>query len=702
SYKFSSLDVVPCIASFSFDIFLFELFSPLLVGGTSMLLTKRHVLDLPTFAKLMEQITFIHNPPSLMLQIVDYVKEKNLQDKYQHIRGAFVGGDLVPLDLPQKMQLAFPSAQIWIGYGPTEASIMCANTLAPTDRPLEHPLVGRPLRNVQIRLYDKNRQLVPIGVTGELYIGGAGVTRGYLRREALTKEKYVVIEGERFYRTGDLGRWNGAGQIEFLGRTDEQVKVRGYRIEPGEVEAVLRQHPEVRETVVVAHADGTGEKQLVAYVVGHQNKQPSVDDLRQFLQKQLPDYMVPAAFVAMEELPLTTTGKVDRRALATPEEARAGIKSNFVAPRDSVELQLAQIWEEVLGISPVGVTNNFFDLGGHSLLAVRLMWMIEDRWGQKLDLSVLFQGSTIEQLAKLLSGVNAVQPSSILVTLQAQGTKRPFFCVHPGGGEVMCYHGLAQLLGEERPFYGLQAPSLIQVAEKEDNFASIEARAAVYIQALRSAQPEGPYFLGGWSFGGVVAFEMAQQLHRAGQKVALLAMLDTVAPVVSSVFDDGDDAVLLAALAREHASQLGKSLELSSEELTGLKPEEQLTFVLERVKSANILPADIREDIALPWMRGLLKGYRMRSRAYQTYIPQVYPGQITLFKANINPGHLQDEGMKEITRLFLDPTYCWSGLSTEPIKIEKISGYHEVLLSEPNVQVLAGRLQACFYDAEGA
>ena len=694
TYQFSSDDVLPCIASFSFDIALFELFSPLLVGGTSILLTKAHVLDLPVFARTLEQATFLHTLPSLMSQLVGYVGEKNLHERYQRMRGVFVGGDLIPRELPQKIQAAFPNAQVWIGYGPTETAMICANMKVSTEQPLEHYLIGRPLKNVQIRIYDNARQLVPVGIAGELYVGGAGVSRGYLRREALTREKFVEIEGKRFYRTGDVGRWNAGGYLEFLGRTDEQVKVRGYRIELGEVETVLRQHPAVREAAVIAVADERGEKRLAAYVVPEQETL-AVTELRQFLQQQLPEYMMPSTFVTLAELPLSTTRKVNRRALPKPEAIEKG-SGEFVAPRDSLELQLAQIWEDLLGRSPIGIRNSFFDVGGHSLLAVRLMWMIEDRFGQKLELSVLFQGPTIEQLAKQLSGEQTAPSSSILVSLQPEGTKAPLFCVHPGGGEVMCYYRLAQQLGRERPFYGLQAPSLSEIGEGEDNYTTIEARAAAYIEALRAVQPAGPYFLAGWSFGGVVAFEMAQQLQRAGEKVGLLALLDTVAPVLATDLDEAESGKILAALAREHASKTGRPFALSSAELLELEPEEQLRYVLEKMKAAEVVAADIREEIALPWMSRMLKGYRSRGRAYQAYTPEVYAGEITLFKANINPGHLKDTGMKEITALFLDPTYCWADLSTEPIKIEKVSGYHEILLSEPHVQILAERLQASF------
>jgi thioesterase domain-containing protein len=264
----------------------------------------------------------------------------------------------------------------------------------------------------------------------------------------------------------------------------------------------------------------------------------------------------------------------------------------------------------------------------------------------------------------------------------------------------MCYYRLAQQLGRERPFYGLQAPSLSEVGEGEDNYTTIEGRAAAYLEALRAVQAAGPYFLAGWSFGGVVAFEMAQQLQRAGEKVALLALLDTVAPVLTMDLDEAESGKILAALAREHASRTGRPFALSTAELLELEPEEQLRYVLEKMKAAEVVAADIREEIALPWMSRMLKGYRSRGRAYQAYTPQVYEGEITLFKANINPGHLQDQAMKEITELFQHPTYCWGELSTRPVRIEPVSGYHEILLAEPHVQTLAARLQLCLDQAE--
>ncbi|HWS55173.1 MAG TPA: amino acid adenylation domain-containing protein, partial [Pyrinomonadaceae bacterium] len=700
-FKLGPGAVMPFMASFSFDIALFELFAPLLVGGSSLILTKQRVLDIPGLVKLFRRVTFVHAVPSLMRQVTDYIIEKNLRDDYLHVRDAFVGGDLVPLDLAGRMKEAFPEAEIWICYGPTEATILSTSYRVRPGEPTRRHVIGRPLANVEARVCDERGRTVPVGVPGELCVGGAGVARGYLRRDSLTAERFVTLDGERFYRTGDLARWTPDGQLEFLGRADDQVKVRGYRIELGEIESALKQHPAVREAAAAAVSEGAegGDRRLVAYVVP-QGASATPDELREFLQRRLPEYMLPSAYVMLERLPLTAQGKVDRRELPSPAAAGADGGGEFAPPRDEVELRLAQIWEEVLGVTRLGIRDNFFELGGHSLLAVRLMWMIQERFGRELELAALFQHPTVEHLAQLLRDEEGPRPSSIVVPLSEGGTRRPFFCVHPGGGEVLCYHHLARRLGADRPFYGLQAPSLVEVAEGADNFGRIEDRAAAYVQAVRAAQPEGPYLLGGWSFGGVVAFEMARQLREAGEEVGTLALFDTVAPIVPYITDETEDAAMLAALTRERASQLGVALDFSSDEVKGLGPDAQLRYALGKVRSAGMLPEDVRDEIALEWMRRQLKGYRVRSRAYQLYEPRVYPGRVTLFKGDINPGHLKDEGMREVVELFRDPTYRWAELSAQPVRVVKVAGYHEVLLREPHVRELAEKLGACLDETE--
>jgi len=417
-YGFTARDVVPAIASFAFDIAAFELLSALLVGGTTLVLPRGRVLDLPALAAALERATFIHMLPSLMLHFVEYVKERGLQASYAGVRAVFVGGDLVPLDLPLRIKEAFTEAQVWIGYGPTEATIICTNFVAPSDAPMRRHLIGRPLANTTVRIYDRHGQLAPVGLPGEIYLGGAGVARGYLRRDSLTAERFVTLDGERFYRTGDLARWTPDGQLEFLGRADDQVKVRGYRIQLSEVESALKQHPAVREAVAMVREDRPGDSRLVAYVLPASGERAPAAELRRFLQGKLPEYMLPSFFVTLERLPMTAHDKLDRGALPPPEYDRPELSSEFVAPRDEVEEGLAGIWAEVLGLERVGVHDSFFDLGGHSLHATQIMLRVRDAFRVEVELRRLFEAPTVAELAAEVArrrgeGGPAAAPSGI-------------------------------------------------------------------------------------------------------------------------------------------------------------------------------------------------------------------------------------------------------------------------------------------------
>ena len=474
------------------------------------------------------------------------------------------------------------------------------------------------------------------------------------------------------YKTGDLARYRPDGNIEFLGRADHQVKIRGFRIEPGEIEAVLGQHPAVREAVVLAREDAPGEKRLVAYLVAD----CTADELRRFLKDKLPEYMVPAAVVLLKALPVAPNGKVDRRALPAPDRSRSELEKGFVAPRDGLELQLAHIWEEVLGVQPVGVRDNFFELGGHSLLAVRLFALIEKRLGKKLPLTAVFQGATVEDLAGALRQQAVPGPQSSLVAIQPGGSKRPFFLVHPAGGHVFPYVHLAQFLGPDQPCYGLQAKGL---EDGQDPHTRIEDMAAWYIQNLHTVQPTGPYLLGGWSMGGVVAFEMAQQLHAQGQRVALLALLDGRIPTPDETFPE-EDAEAILLVERYFGISFGPM-----ESLAGLPKDEQLAFVLEQAMSAGLVPAELDVSQA----RSFVEHLRSDLRATQNYGLHLYPGRVTLFKAS-----------DTLAGTSPDPTLGWSEWASGGVEVHVVPGNHANLIYEPHVEVLAQKLTACLNQAQ--
>jgi amino acid adenylation domain-containing protein len=387
-------DVMPALASYAFDIWLFEALLPLTSGATVRLVERERVLDVPALVEEIADATLVHAVPALMRQLVQAERET---PRLARLRRAFVGGDRVPADLLAEMRQALPGAETHVLYGPTEGTILASTHPVPEDGIVEGHPIGRPLGNVRLYVCDGFGSPQPAGVPGELLIGGAGVARGYLARAAMTAERFVPDPfstggGARLYRTGDRARWRADGTLDFLGRTDFQVKVRGFRIELGEIEAVLRGQESVADCVVVARADA-GEQRLVAYVVGA----VEAAELREHLRESLPEYMVPGAFVVLERLPLTPNGKLDARALPEPEHAAEA--DRYVAPRTEAEEVLAEIWAEVLGVERVGVHDSFFELGGHSLLIMRLLSRIQATLDLRISIRTVFSMPTLEAMA---------------------------------------------------------------------------------------------------------------------------------------------------------------------------------------------------------------------------------------------------------------------------------------------------------------
>ncbi len=364
-----------------------------------------------------------------------------------------------------------------------------------------------------------------MGAQGEIYIGGPGVTKGYLNLPEVTRQKFVTIDGERFYRTGDLGRYEG-DNLAISGRVDFQIQLRGIRIEPGEIETVLAEDPTVKQAVVMVREDVPGDKRLVAYVVAREGQRCDPEALRQTLREVVPHYMVPAAIVSLAEFPLTPNGKVDRSALPAPSTEPVQDGVHAIEPRNRIELQLAAIWEQVLGITPIGVRDNFFALGGYSLLALRMFSAIEQTFGTRLPMALLFQAPTIEQLADVLADEGCTVRWRSLVAIQPEGKNPPFFAVPGVGGNVLVFARLAKLLGHDQPFYGLQARGL---DGKEKPFMRVEDMAAHYIEEIRSVQLEGPYLIGGTCTGGLAAYEIARELTAKGEEV-ILAVIESWHP----------------------------------------------------------------------------------------------------------------------------------------------------------------------------
>ncbi|HEV2735852.1 MAG TPA: non-ribosomal peptide synthetase, partial [Longimicrobiaceae bacterium] len=401
-------EVFLSLASFAFDIWAFEVLAPLLAGGTVRLVAREGVLDAEGLAAELGGVDAVHAVPALMHELVQRVQAG--PGALPRVRHAFVGGDAVPPELAARMKTVFPGARVWTLYGPTEATIVSAASPARPEGAHRGHAMGRALPGEGTYVCDGAGSLLPAGVAGELWIGGVGVARGYLGRAELTADKFVPDPfggepGGRLYRTGDRVRRRADGELEFLGRVDQQVKIRGFRIEPGEVEAVLAAQDGVRQAVVTAREDVPGQKRLVAYLVADEGARLSPGELRDRLSMQLPAYMVPGACVILESIPLTPSGKTDRRALPAPE---SGSGTEYAAPETEMEELLCRIWLDVLGPGGearpgrVGRRDNFFGLGGHSLLAIQVVTRIRRELGIEVPLVALFESPTVAELATTL------------------------------------------------------------------------------------------------------------------------------------------------------------------------------------------------------------------------------------------------------------------------------------------------------------
>ncbi|HYT32700.1 MAG TPA: amino acid adenylation domain-containing protein, partial [Thermoanaerobaculia bacterium] len=519
----TSQDTLFSVTSLSFDIAALEIYLPLIVGARCVVVGRDVASDGTRLRKALasSRATVMQATPATWRMLLDAGWPGS--DRLRIL----CGGEALPRELAN--QLLARSAAVWNLYGPTETTIW--STLYRADIGDGSIPIGRPIANTKIYILDAHLRPLPVGVAGELYIGGAGLARGYFRRPELTLEKFIPSPfaqepGDRLYRTGDLARYLPDGNIEYLGRIDQQVKIRGFRIELGEIEAVLSQHPGVREAVVIAREDQPGTKSLAAYLIAAEQA-PTLEGLRGFLKEKLPDYMVPGSFVFLKAFPLTPNGKVDRRALPVPDQTRPELGRAYEAPRDELELRLSKIWEKALSVRPIGVHDNFFELGGNSLLAGRLFAQIQRMCRKDLSPIALFQAPTIEQLALLLRSAQSPTSWSSLVPIQSGGSRPPLFCMHAGAGTILFYHDLARRLGPDQPIYGLQAQGLYGKATPH---ATVEEMAAHYIQEIRTVQPDGPYRLAGFCFGATLAFEMAQQLRAAGFEVGLLASFDGSRP----------------------------------------------------------------------------------------------------------------------------------------------------------------------------
>jgi amino acid adenylation domain-containing protein len=635
------------LSNTSFDASTLEIWGALLNGGRLVLQpqTKPTLLEITECIRK-HQVTSVWFTVGLFNLLVDEHLEK-----LRGLKHILTGGDVLSVPHVKKALKVLGPDVLINGYGPTEnTTFTCCYPIRDEASIKGSVPIGFPLNNTTVHVLDEQLQPVAVGRKGELYTGGDGVALGYWKREELTAERFIdnpfsSAPDAKLYRTGDLVRWLPDGSIEFIGRADGQVKVRGFRVELGEIENAIAEVAGVKDRVVVVRNDGPGEKQLVAYLVA--DAAPAPEDqtaliacVRLHLRDRLPEHMLPTGFVVLPELPLTPNGKVDRRALPAPEFRQQLMRAEHVAPRDNTERELAAIWSNALKVEGIGIHDNFFDLGGHSLIGIQVLGQVENQFGRSLSLSSLFEAPTISEFARVLKVDGAGAKWDNLAAIQPMGDRPALFCVH--GDEAN--HFIPRYLGTAHPFYAFFHQGEDGTAIKH---TTVEAIATHFIHELKQARPQGPYLLCGYSFGGIVAYEMAQQLRAAGEDVPLLVVFDTYAP-------------------RAHAAAVASDRKFYDPIKTAL----YRTLIARDLARGKVLSPRLRHF-------HIIDTY---DRAVMAYRPKPMDGPITVFKAKDSWG-AQDMG--------------WQELAQGPLEVHVLPGDHYSMIKEPHVKELVKVLATC-------
>jgi amino acid adenylation domain-containing protein len=688
AYRLRELKAHAQMASFSFDVFTGDMIRSLLAGAKLVLCPLEVVVDPAALYELMvrEGIDMAEFVPATASLLFEHAERESKRLDFMRLI-------VVSSEAWRNEKHAFfkslcgPDTRLVNSYGVTEATIdstwfeAAPEEVLPAGRFVP---IGRPLANTRVYVLDGELEPQPIGVAGELCIGGEAVARGYLNRPDLTRERFVADPfgdepGALLYRSGDLARWRPDGTIDFLGRTDRQIKIRGFRIEPGEIESALERHPGIQAAAVTDRQDEAGHSHLVAYLVSKDAGRPAAaDELRELIAGQLPAYMTPSAWVQIEELPLTANGKVDLDALPAPVFDRSATSEEMVAPRTAAERRLAEIWSEVLEVEEIGVHDNFFALGGHSLMAVRLFSEIERRLGVRIPLAALFQTATIAGLAELIDEPQTdgrTETWSSIVPMRPGVGGQSLFLVGWAGGEVLGYRALVERLGDEVPIVGLRAPG---VDGDRLPAASVEDLAAHYVREIRQAQPEGPYLVGGYCFSGLVAYEMGRQLLEQGQQLGMVALID-------SYFHGSSRRPSRLEVERVKMREFAESSVRGKagwvrRRAGGLRARLSDSFYLWSGGVAYDMLAmrgQVKRPPRLPWRLVLV----LSSRARKAYVPPPADVAIDFFRAQREP----DERFTP-----------WEGIARGGVRLHQVvvpDIDHASMMQEPHVQTLAAELR---------
>jgi amino acid adenylation domain-containing protein len=673
AFAVSSADRLSLIPSYGFDAAVIDIYGGLLNGACLYPFDVRQ----EAISKLggwlsANRISIYHSTPTVYRHFVDTLEQS---DPLADMRLVILGGEPVQKNDFEVFQAHFPADCLFANLsGQTESSLNMINTLDSRSVLTRQSVsMGHPVEDTEVLLLDDAGQ--PTELYGEIAIRSEQLALGYWNQAEMTRAVFFADPdggNRRLYRSGDMARMMPDGTLEFVQRKDSQVKLHGFRIELGEVEAVLSQHPHVKESAAAIREISPGEKCLVGYWVPREQTECDNSKLREFAEQKLPNYMVPSFFLRLDALPLTTSGKVDRRALPSPSQEHRE-KALFVAPRNELERQLAEIWECVLKVEHIGVEDDFFALGGHSLMAVRLFDAIENVTGQRFPLSTLIEAPTITQMARFLSERRRPAVASALVPLQTRGSLPPLFGIHGHFGEILFYHPLSQRLGAEQPFYALQARGREGIPAHD----TVVGMACEYVEEILRVHA-GPYYIAGYCFGGLVAYEMAQQLLAHGKQVGFLGVFDAYAP--EPKFVDGLQARIDRHL--NQLRQLGPKAKLRLSTTSFATKAQTLLWRTAYPMFRHTLPRSSRLFQNVP---------QMNLQAAKRYSPKPYSGRMTVFLSGPVPAGFQ-----------LDPHEHLGGMQAADIHLRLVPGDTESMFQEPHVAVLAEELKKCLREAARA
>ena len=672
---YARIEPTDCIAHCSnpaFDASTFEIWGALLNGARILIIPQSAVLEPETFAHILTE----HGATTLFLTTALFNQYAViLPTALARLKHLLFGGERSAPAIARQFLDNKPHCHLIHVYGPTETTTFATSySVEAIAEQAESIPIGRPIANTQIYILDDQLQPAPIGVAGEIYIGGPGVAQGYLDRPELTAERFIADPfvnepGAQLYKTGDLGCWRADGNIEFLDRNDFQVKIRGFRIELGEIEARLAEHPAVRETVVLAREDGAGGKRLVAYYTG--DAELTVEDLRAHLAETLPEYMVPAAFVHLEALPLTPNGKLDRKALCAMDFMPHAYL-DFVPPRSTDEAKIAAVWRRLFQVESISVTANFFEMGGHSLSAVQLLSLLKQE-GIEISIALLFEKPTIELLAWAIHEDTRITEAKA-IPLRKTGNQPPLFLFHEVTGEMLYGPNLVQHIDSDIPVYGLAGQPLSEVP-----YRTMQAMAARLVRMIRAVQPHGPYRLAGWSLGGTLAYEVATQLIGEDETVEFVGLLDSYINYINAedILTDVDDTGLLLDFVL--ADDMPPAM---ADEIKSAASSMDFAELVSKCQALSLLPAHLTAD---EFQKFLHRWHNYKIANIQ-YCARKLPIPIYLYSTTENAEEY--------------PLRNWdSVLPKQQIRLIPVTGSHQTMMEPPHIESLGAALSTSIREA---